>query len=374
MQGKLALLMRGGSMKNLPNTDILDIQFIEEAIAKPGPWVTISMPTDRAARDTRGQSIQYNNLLNLAAERLKEQGYEDVDGLLAEARALDSSHFWWHQADSLVVFVAPGYTRYFRLSLELADEVSVDTVPRLRPIAALLSESGVFRVLALSQNSVRLFGATRRSIGEIDLGDTPRSAKDMQTGREKQLQHSPQSTGGGRVNFHGHADDGSADLERFFRRVAAGVDEALGRSMKHPLVLAAVAEHRPLFAPLTKQWVLDKVIAGNHDNSDAVALHRAAMPIVQEVIADKNRELLERFGALLGTGKASEQIQSVERAAEEGRVDTLILSAAPTVADGQADIIQDRADRIIVNVLRNSGSIVVIEDESDSKVRAIYRH
>lgn len=359
-------------MKTMPNTDILDNQFLEVATTKPGPWVTISMPTVRAGRETEGQSAQYNNLLKLAKERLAERGYGDVEGLLAEARALDTRDFWQTQADSLVVFAAPGFTRSFRLPVELADEVSVDDAPRLHPIAALLSESGVFHVLALSQNSVRLFEATRKSIGEVDLGDTPTNISDVTKDRDPQQQYSQQSKSG--ASFQGSSEEGDADLGRFFRRVADGVDKVLGRSVKHPLILATVAEHHPVFAPLTKQRVLDTIISGNHDHSDAAALHEAAVPIAKAVIAEQNRELLERFGALQGTGKASDQLESIRRAAGEGRVETLIVASAPTVADGQANIIEDHADSIILDVLRSRGSIVVIDDGSDAKLRAIYRY
>ncbi|NLE98949.1 MAG: hypothetical protein GX596_13315, partial [Propionibacterium sp.] len=251
--------------------------------------------------------------------------------------------------------------------------------PRLHPIAPLLSGSGLFYLLALSNNSVRLFEMTRTSIGELDLGETPRSSDELERDRDHQahLQHSAQSRGGGVANFHGHGGDnrvGEMETERFFRAVSDGLDKVLNSTSPGPIVLASVAEHHSTFKSITGREVLDDIVAGNPDTKPAGELYKQARPIAKARVVSRNEQLLDQLKALLGTGKASDQIARVALAAQEGRVDTLVLAGLPTQPDGQADLVEDPVDEIIVDVLRNSGSIAVAEENGAPQVRAIYRY
>lgn len=371
------------TQQTLPNTDVIDTEFLEAATTREGPWVSVFLPTHRTGREVLAARSQYNNLLKLAEQQLVDNGADDVEGLLAEARQLgEGQDFWQTQSDGLAVFAAPGFTRAFRLPMDLPDEVFVGDHPRLHPVAELLSGSGVFYVLALSQHSVRLFEGTAHSYGELDLGDTPRTIDDLEGDRDPQaqLQSSPQSRGGDRANFHGHGGGGGENLnkqlvERFFRGVGQAVDGVLGRTATGPLVLASVAEHHATYKAVTAhQNLLDEVVPGNPDEMSAAELHDAAWPLVEKTLRTTAENDLERLGSMIGTGKASEQLDSVQRAAAEGRVDTLILTPEPTRADGQAELVEDPADAVIIDVLRNRGRVVVIDEPDVEPVRAIYRY
>lgn len=368
--------------KTLPNVDVLDNEFIDLALKTPGPWISIFVPTYRTGRETLVARDQFSNLLGLAEQHLRESGHEGVDELLEEARELVGNwNFWQHQSDGLAVYVAPDVFRTFRLPMGLPDEVHVGQHPRLHPVAHLLSDRGTFYVLALATNSVRLFEGTRSSIGELGLGeDAPTSAEDLDGDREQVagLQHSPQSYGGDVANFHGHGGDTHpADQtdERFFRAVADSVDAVLGRTVDHPLVLATVEANQAMYRRVSNhRQLLDEIVPGSPERLSAEQLHERAWPILEKLAREAEHELVERHGALMGTGRASVDAAQIGTAAQEGRVELLVLGPDPTVPDGQANLVDDPVDELIVNTLRTGGKIVVVEDEEAPAARAIFRY
>lgn len=370
--------------KTIPNTDILDNTFLDEATSQEGPWVSIFLPTHRTGRETLAARQQFQNLLKLAEQALDEAGHGELkDELLADARALtvENLNFWNNQSDGLAVFIAPGLTRTFRLPMNLPDEVAVGDAPRLHPLASLISGTGSFYVLALSPNNVRLLEGTRETIGELELeGDTSLAMEDVfdEEDHQRHLQSSPQSQGGGRANFHGHGGDDNVatqDTERFFRHVAGLVDGVVGRTTPHPIVLATVEGNQSLYRKVSKhRHLLDEFVSGSPDNLTPEQLHEQALPLARAVTQADDEALVERYGSLLGTGKASDDLNMIAKAATEGRVDTLILRREATAPDGQAEIVKDPVDPVIIDTLRNSGSVTVIDDDEAPEVRAVFRY
>lgn len=365
--------------RTLANLDIVDEDFLNHVTTNEGPWVSILLPTHRTGRETLAARSQYQNLLKLAEGELGT----DADELVAPLRELTEDRaFWLSQSDGLAVYAAPGFMRTFRLPMAMPDEVSVGRYPRLAPLAdAMAAVGGSFDVLALSANSVRLFGGTRNSIGERSLGDdTPTGVDEVHTDRDHQvqLQSSAQSRGGDRANFHGHGGDrdiSAVDLERLFRGVSTAIDEVLGRGATRPLILAGVAEHGATFRGISgRRNIAADMVTGNVDHLGAQEIHERAWPIAERELREDDQELTDRHNELLGTGKASEDVAYIARAAEEGRVEMLLLKPTPTSPDGQPNLVVDEVDAVIVHTLRNSGSLAVTGDEEAPAVRAIFRY
>lgn len=372
------------SPNHLANTDSLDTEFLKQATSHEGPWVSIFLPTRRAGREVMAARSQFQNLLKLAEQALTDAGHGDaVDELLADARDLtvENRDFWNNQADGLAVFIAPGLTRTFRLPMALPDEVAVGDGPRLHPLASLMSGTGSFYVLALSLNNVRLFEGTRDTIGQLALdGEKSLSLEGVfpEEDHQTHLQSSPQSGGGGQANFHGHGGDdnvATVDAERFFRHVATLVDQVVDRAVAHPIVLATVEGNQSLYRGVSKhRQLLDEFVSGSPDNLSPEQLHEQALPIARKVTRADDDALVERYGALLGTGKASDDQTMIAKAAAEGRVDTLLLRREATAPDGQAEVVNDSVDALILDTLRNSGSVTVIDEDEAPEVRAIFRY
>lgn len=367
--------------RTLPNLDIVDEEFLAQATITEGPWVSLLLPTQRTGRETLAARSQYENMLKLAEGELAAR--DRVGEVLPALRDLVADReFWLHQSDGLAVYAAPGLMRTFRLPLALREEVCVGDHPRLAPLVGVLSAvGGSFDVLALSANRVRLFEGTRNSIGELSLGeDTPTAVDEVFIGRDHQvqLQSSAQSRGGDMANFHGHGGDrdvAAVDLERLFRDISTAVDEVLGRGATRPLVLAGVAEHGATFRSISgRRNIVDEMVTGNPDRLSAQELHERAWPIAERALREDDAQLADRYNELVGTGRASEDLASIATAAQEGRVDTLLLRRPSAAPDGQPRLVVDEVDVVIAHTLRNSGSLAVSEDPAAPPVRAIFRY
>jgi hypothetical protein len=326
--------------------DIVTREDLKDLIElRDGPCVSVYQPTHRAGPDTRTYAqqdpIRLKNLLREATQRLLGVGVaaREAEALLEPARRLlDDQTFWQYQADGLAVFIAPGRTRTFRVPMRF-DEVVV-VAPRfyLKPLVALLTADGLFYVLALSQNQVRLLAGTRDHIGEVEFGGPGSLAEALRhDDPERQLQyHTGAPAAGDRraAMFHGHGtgvDDAKVNLLRFFQQVDRAVTGLL-RGAHAPLILAGVEYLLPIYREAnTHPLLLQGVITGNPELLRAGDLHARAWPLVEPVFLAGRQQATERYRALKGTGKTSNDIRDVVLAAWDGRVDVLFVALGTRV-------------------------------------------
>jgi hypothetical protein len=287
--------------------------------------------------DAAQDPIRFRNLLDCAEEALEAHGASSakVSRILGPARPLlGDPWFWQHQADGLAVFLADGAIETYRLPLRFDELVVVGDRRHVKPLLPLLETDGRFHVLALSQASVRLFEATRDSIREIDLEDVPESLRDVvgYDFEQRTLQFHT-GTGGGRgmrsVIFHGHGqvqDARKAEIARFLRAVDDGIVELLGREPA-PLVLAGVGYVTAMYRDLSQHPdIVGDSIDGNPDRLDARELHALALAMVEPRFAERLERVLRRYAEVAGTGRATDDLQAVLAAAEDGRVAALVVA------------------------------------------------
>jgi len=332
---------------NLSEIDVVtDSDLRALAGHQDGPCLSMFMPTHRAGPETRQDPLRFRNLLGEAAARLSDQGLtsREVVDFLAPVATLDGdAMFWRHMADGLAVFLAPGLHRRFRVPLDLEEGVFVGAGFRLRPLLPLTSENGSFFVLSLSQNEVRLFEATRSSIGEVNLGAVPASMAealaDEEHERQLQVRSSGKANAAGRSMYHGHGAGGEIDkqqLERYFRAVDGGLGGVLGEG-RHPLVLACVAYYAPIYRALSRYPVIvDGCVEGSPEGRGPQELHAAAWPLVAPLLAAARLDSEAHLAAVAGTGRSLHEPAAIADAARQGRVETLFLSA-PETAPEQLD-------------------------------------
>ncbi len=313
------------------------------------PCVSLLLPTRRDNPDRRHDALLLRSLIEDAAEQLRARGV-DPEGILAPVSALVAdSPFWGELGDGLAVFADRRGHHVYRLPRTLEPTAQVGDAPRLTPLVPVAAGDEAFHVLALSQNQVRLFAATRDTIREMGLGPVPASMEDMERAatREPELQHRHQPPGRGTASFHGHGGSESSGLavDKFIKEVAAGLRARLGAHDTRPLVVAAVAEHLPaLQATRQLPTLLDEAVTGNPENLRPDELLQRAWPIVKAQLEQRRAERGERFVAAHGTGTAISDPAELRRAAEEGRVATILVrsstasapATAPTTADAPA--------------------------------------
>jgi hypothetical protein len=319
---------------------------LQELVQTPtGPCVSMYQPAHRVGADTRTHAaqdpIRFKNLLREAERRLVDSGLRprDARGLLESPRSLlDDSIFWQYQADGLAVFVAPGVMRTFRVPMRFEELVIVAPRFHLKPLVALLTGDGLFYVLALSQNEVRLFAGTRDTLGEIEIGG-PRSLAEAlrYDDPERQLQyHTGAPAAGDRRSamFHGHGvgvDDAKVNILRFFQQVDRAVSARL-RGAPVPLVLAGVEYLLPIYREAnTHPDLVPDGLPGNPEGLRADEIHARAWPLVKPRFERVHAEARARYAGLKGTGKTSTEPHEIVPAAADGRVDALFVALGTRV-------------------------------------------
>jgi hypothetical protein len=368
--------------------------------------VSVFMPTFRKG-DAEQNPIRMKNLLRKTDEKLRERGLRSTDAYLQPARSLiNDSGFWEHVADGLAIFMTEDGVRLFRLPLQFPEIVIVNTRFYIKPLLPLLSEEKRFYILALSQNRIRIFRATRYSVEELEPENMPKSLSEAMKYdlREAQLQwHSQTMSGisGGGVSpgtkrtpmFFGQGvgtDDAKDRILRYFREVDKGVKEMLPGE-RIPMILAGVDYLLPIYREAnTYPHLVDGGVEGNPDGLRPEELHAKAFDLLDPVISGPRVLAMNKYARLAGTGMASNQLDQVLTAAEHGRVDTLFVALGQR-RWGRFDPLQnaveesgseqpgdeDLLDLASLLVVKNSGVVYAVPPEEvpgGSVIAALFRY
>lgn len=356
--------INGARIEPLGDVDLVSPDHVRELVRAQGPCVSVFLPTSRFGPETLSGPMRLRHLLEEAAGELAANGTDEgqATAILAPLQALlQNEPFWQRQSDGLALYSAPGVFAHFRVPMSLPEEASVGPSFRLRPLLSLMSADGVFYVLALSQNSVRLFQATRQTIGEVPLGAVPRSMSEAIPQEEMERHGQAHSTGPTTTQFHGQgseADYEKAALERYFRAIDHPLTALLGNG-DEPLVLACVGYYLPVYKQVSRyKRVWDKAVEGNPERRAVGELHTAAWTLVADHFAEREERHLDRYRTVAGTGRTASGAEEVLAAARDGRVDTLLLGPGT----GQADMVVESA---LAETLRHDGRVVSVSSATD---------
>lgn len=350
------------------------------------PCVSIYLPMVQAGPETEQNSIRFKNALREAENALAERGLEadDVARLLQPASGLVEDYdFWQNQSAGLAVLLAAGMEKILRLPMDFREDVSVGERFHLEPLLPLLSTGERFYVLALSQNEVRLFMATRHRIAEMDLPDAvPDSLADAlgYDWEEKSLQfHGQRRAGRGReAIYHGQGsghDDEEMELRRFLEILDKGLRESL-TDAGIPLVLAGVEENVAVFRKVSKYpHIAEPWVAGNVDHLSPDELHQRLVEAIGELFGESVREAKRVFDELGGTDRTTVDLETIVVAAHDQRIDTLFVPRHRQVM-GQFDPAARTIERVATDEAGNDAvdllDLVVSRAlSSDAKVFAL---
>jgi hypothetical protein len=365
--------------------DLLRLEQVRELAGhQGGPCVSVFLPTHRVTSASGQDRIRLRNLLDEAERRLVAGGLRApvAREVLQPGRdLLAPGWFWSYQSDGLAVFLAPGWSRVFRLPQEFPQLVVVAGRFHLKPLLALLAAGHRFYVLALSRNEVRLLEGTPHTVQEAELAEVPHSLREAlqydDLEKELGLHIAGRGGPGARAVFHGHGRGGEVDkalLERFLRQVDDGLQEVL-KAEAAPLVLAGVGYEQAMFRQLTRYpHVLADGIGGNPERMRPAVLHERAWAIVEPVFARARQQAAQRYQDEAGRGQgAAWDVVQVVRAALQGRVDTLFVAAGQqrwgtadphtgqvTVHDQPQPGDEDLLDRAAVHTLLTAGTVYAV--------------
>ncbi|MFK5633828.1 MULTISPECIES: hypothetical protein [unclassified Ornithinimicrobium] len=379
--------------------DLMTRAEFEELVGEgDGTRVSLFVPTHSAAtpHDRDEDRLRWKNLLTAAESALIEDEHDrrDVDALLAPAWELHADRpAWSHQSDGLVMYLSPGWSATYRVPLELPELAAIGSSFVLGPVLPLLSDQN-YAVLTLSQKDVRVLRGSRDRIGELRLPSVPAAFDDVFEPDGPQSDSVPRPNASGRNGPTGAVYYGASSLDNahkedvveFFREVSRGLEQHLaGRSI--PLILAGLPEWVAVYRELNGYpHLLDDAVERNPDDMSPDALRSAAWKLVEKRLDDESGLLVDRFHEQRARGTGALGAQECHRAAQEGRVDTLLLArdecwaggngaphvVRPTSEDDDTCGLVDAATRA---TLRNSGSVRVLDELPDrAPVAAVLRY
>lgn len=345
----------------LGDVDLVTTDGLRALAGVAGPCVSLFLPTGPREVATTVVTARLARLADRAVAELDRQGFGGprAGEVLEPVRGLvDDEEFWQHRSESLAAFAAPGSFTTFRMAVPLPEEVAVGGAFRISPLVPLLTEDTSVVILALAQNAVRLYRATRRTIEELPLGDIPTSMRTAIPEDQHEQHGQSHSTGGGIEQFHGQGgrdDFDKAALERWFRAVDRPLTERLG-PRGDVLVLACVAHYLPIYRAVSRYpRIWPHPVAGNPEHRSIRELHAAALDVMDGHVTGLEERQLDRFRQAAGTGRTADRPDQVLGAAREGRVDALLLDAERTTG-----AVDEVAEAAIVETLRHGGLVVPV--------------
>jgi hypothetical protein len=340
--------------------------------------VSIYLPTHRFGAGTRSDANHLNTMLKDATQQLRARGISAsvTDTILNPFRTLSGHEpFWQHQNESLAMFGSPYFWMHHSLPHPVREQLVVNDIFYLRQLAPFLHGNGPFHILAISQNSVKLFNADQYSVEQIESSQLPDS---MDEALWYEMPHSElqvRSGGSGTALFHGHGlgDELRKEaISRYFQHVDRAVCELL-RNSQHPLVLAGVPYYIPLYKQLSRYGnICDDFVDGSVERRTPEEIHSVAWHVVRERFQEPLQKKIEQFQNVQGSGLTSDSLPDVLEAATEGRVDTLFLGNVHATLDHVSESMMNTAIR---RALNSGAEIFESEDllADPSQVRALLR-
>jgi hypothetical protein len=364
--------------------DIVSKEELQALAAVESPvCVSFYLPTHASDPGMAKDPIRLKNLVAEARLQLEGSGIRTpvVAELLAPVVAtVDETEFWAHVDAGLAVFVNSDGMRRFRLAGAVDEAMLVSDRFWIAPLVPFVSTGEGFYVLALSENAVRLFRASRYHITELTLGAIPASMGEALEfdDRESQLQsHGADRVGAGEVSatFHGQGvgqDFGEVDRARFLQSVDRGLTDRLGDS-SDPLVVAGVSEMVAQFRNLSGyRHIADPFVGGNPEHLTPQEVHERAVSVLGSQLDANQADLQQLFGS--PATPTVDSLQDTVDAAMSGRVAKLFMVAGRhtwgtfDAESGQVDEHEDRRpgdhdlnDLAMRETLGHGGEVFVVD-------------
>ncbi len=302
-----------------------------------GYHVSLFLPTHAVGTDTEQDPIRFKNLIRRAEEELTLEGVRTpmIKSIMDPAYQLLSNHFFWkHQRKGLAVFIAPEKMDYFRTTHSFREMAVVTHRFHLKPMLPLLSREELFYILAISQNSVKLFQCSRDHVEELEVEGMPKNITAVLNEKdpENHMHHHFVGSGGKGDKtsvLHGGSDYSEQEkenLKKYFRLIDQHIVKVL-RDSRDPLIIATVDNNFPVYKEInTYPHLFDEIISGSPDEMEAKDLLGKGFPLIRPFFKKERTEAEERYQQLNGTGKTSSQLAEIAIAALHGKIETLFVA------------------------------------------------
>ena len=306
-----------------------------------GPAISIYLPGEGSAPNPDHDRLRLRAAIERASELLGPGADDSAGQALESLRALAKDpEFWDGGGGGIAIFRAPGFERTYRLAGDVPELVVVAPTFHTRPLVREIQAPNRYWILELGQGPVRLWRGNSGGASVLDPSPLP---EDMDTAlgyvyfRDTEVVHRAVSAGragavrgqaGGAIGaFSGHGvgeDDQEPSLRKFFGIVDAQLREFLDGD-DSPVVLAAVAEHHPLYRSVSRlERLAPTGIEGAIRFWDVNRVHEEAWPIVLRAAEERIDSSLDLWERAYGRGKGEADASALGRLSVAGRIHLLL--------------------------------------------------
>jgi len=381
--------------------DTLDQDYPQALLAAhTPPCLSLYQPTHPAHPERQQDVIRFRNLVKLLETSVPtHHGARDVAALLAPLHALADDHvFWNHVLQGLAVLRNPDHAHVYRLQRPVPEVAIVADSFHTKPLLRIQQSADRYQVLALSRTRARLFEGNRDALAEIEFVAEVAASAPEATGsdlrdveRATRVYGAASAEGTTRHGTGGEQRLRDNETERFFRSVDRAVIQHHSRPSGLPLLLAALPEHHSLFRKVSNNPLLLEAALDVHpDDLSSDDLRQRAWQAIQPSYLARLGALLDAIQAAAARNLGSLDLADIARAAQQGRVATLLVDAdrqlaghldpttgaivvEPAAQPTSGDLLDDVGEL----VLRKGGEVIVVPSArmpSDSGAAAAYRY
>jgi len=299
--------------------------------------LSLYMPLHAPGVEGQQNAIRLKNLLREAQWQLAAHGLRPTDAraMLKPLRSLQTNATFWRQKEgSLVVLASPASVRCFHLPHAVAEQVHVGRRFVVRPLLALLDQSRCYWLLAISQNSVRLFRGNAGGIGPVEVEGLPRDLKstlnlDVSISGDQVHSATHEPLGKQAAVFHGQGgqvDTRKEELTEFFRAIDSALHDTLAATPA-PLVVACVQYEFALYRKVnTFPELVHEGLTSNAEHLSLKEMHARAWQLVEPHLDQARHAAVARYIRSIANGNALPHLAEIVAAAQNGKIDTLFIA------------------------------------------------
>jgi hypothetical protein len=296
----------------------------------------LSAPSDSPSPKRR---MEWTNLIRAAARQLRADGISNVDvdrTLKPAGRAFDRDGSDRQRDAGWVYFAGTHWRCAMRVPVSVPRLAVAGDRYYVAPLVPLLARKEEYFLLELRGDDFRLYAGNRVHLARVPLeGLALGPLASMPPGARTARAFAAGRSGSDWRAFADGIDDDTevGDRRRIlehFRRVDAGILDMF-RGDEPALVLGGVAHLRSLYREVNSySRLLDGDVESGPQGLAPTQLHARSWPIVEPTLHRSERQAIGRFKQLHGSGRTLTDAHQVAIAAEEGRVETLIIASDAT--------------------------------------------
>jgi len=299
--------------------------------------VSIYLPMDKKGKEQNlhlAQALLKQCINQLKTTLVEHQMHLDeiADYLTPVEQLLYKVELWRNPSDGLAIFLDPeDGMQYFKVPIPFEAGTYVASHFYLKPLLPIYHNDGLYYLLELSRDYVKLYEASRYGFKDLYIEDFAPDRLEQAVGfdyKPKMLQFRTGQNIHSAGAFHGHGegkDDDKKEMVSFFRAVDKGVKKAIV-DQNAPLVLACTDYLLDLYRETsTYPNVYDTNVSGDPEFKVKTSLHQASWVLMESYFKRKQTEKVTQFNERYHTQKTSYEIDDILNAALNGRVDTLFI-------------------------------------------------